>query len=50
MNSRDVYQRIQAGDYEGTRKINGVVRPSIYREYVEAVANGLTEYYRATRK
>src|SRR4030095_7211592 len=50
MNSRDVYERIKAGDYEGTRKINGIVRPSIYREDVEAVANGLIEYYRATRK
>ena len=32
MNSSDVFARIQAGDYEGTRVINSIERPSIYRE------------------
>jgi hypothetical protein len=49
MNNSDVFARIQAGDYEGTRPINGVERPSIYREYVDSVVNGLVEYYRANR-
>jgi hypothetical protein len=49
MNSRDGFERIQAGDYEGTRKINGVERPSIYREYVNSVVEGLVAYYRALR-
>ena len=46
MNSNEVFARIQAGDYEGTRPINGVERPSIYREYVDSVVKGLVEYYR----
>jgi len=50
MNSRDGFDRIQAGDYEGTRNINGVERKSIFREYADSVANGLAEYYRSTRR
>jgi len=50
MNSHEVFARIQAGDYEGTRLINGVERPSIYREYVDSVVDGLVEYYQAARK
>ena len=46
MNNSEVFARIQAGDYEGTRSINGVERPSIYREYVDSVVAGLVEYYR----
>jgi hypothetical protein len=49
MNSRDAFARIQAGDYEGTREIDGVVRQSIFREYAESVADGLSEYYRTAR-
>ena len=49
MNSVDVFARVQAGDYEGTRVVNGIERPSIYREYVDGVVDGLVEYYRATR-
>jgi N-acetylmuramoyl-L-alanine amidase len=45
MNSRDVHARIQAGDYEGKKKVAGVVRPSIYREYADSVAAGLVDYY-----
>ena len=37
MNSNDVFARIQAGDYEGTRNINGVERKSIFREYADSV-------------
>jgi len=50
MNSTEVFARIQAGDYEGTRAINGVERPSIYREYADGVVEGLVEYYKAARK
>jgi hypothetical protein len=49
MNSNEVFVRIQAGDYAGTRDINGTPRPSIFREYAQAVADGLAEYCRETR-
>lgn len=41
-NNRVVYQRIQLGDYEGTRDVNGVPMKSIFREYADAVADGLS--------
>jgi N-acetylmuramoyl-L-alanine amidase len=47
MNNSEVFARIQAGDYEGTCPINGVERPSIYREYADSLVNGLVEYYRS---
>lgn len=50
MNSVDVFARVQAGDYEGTRVVNGIERPSIYREYVDGVVDGLMEYYKTARK
>lgn len=50
MNSHEVFTRIQAGDYEGERDIAGTARPSIFREYAKAVADGLEEYCRAQRK
>jgi hypothetical protein len=50
MNNSEVFARIQAGDYEGTRLVNGVERPSIYREYADSVTDGLVEYYRGARR
>jgi hypothetical protein len=50
MNSREGFARIQAGDYEGTRQVDGVERQSIFREYANSVANGLVEYYSKARK
>ncbi|MFN2541489.1 MAG: hypothetical protein ABR514_04880 [Chthoniobacterales bacterium] len=50
MNSNDAFARIQAGDYEGTRNVNGVERKSIFREYADSVTEGLAEYYRNTRQ
>jgi N-acetylmuramoyl-L-alanine amidase len=50
MNSKDAFARIQAGDYEGTRTINGLERKSIFREYADSVIDGLAEYYRDARK
>jgi hypothetical protein len=49
MNSRDAFARIEAGDYEGTRNINGIERKSIFREYADSVAQGLVEYYQNAR-
>ena len=49
MNSKEVFARIQAGDYEGTRNINGVDRKSIFREYADSVADGLMNYYSKAR-
>jgi hypothetical protein len=49
MNSSDAFARIEAGDYEGTREINGVQRKSIFREYADSVADGLVEYYSKAR-
>jgi hypothetical protein len=49
MNSKDVFARIQAGDYEGTRNINGVERKSIFREYTDSIVDGLVEYYSKAR-
>jgi hypothetical protein len=50
MNNSEVFARVQAGDYNGTHPINGVERPSIYREYVNTVVKGLVEYYRRARR
>src|SRR5437773_3564201 len=49
MNSNDVFARIQAGDYEGTRNVNGVERKSIFREYADSVADGVVKYYSRAR-
>ncbi len=45
MNSRPVFSRIQMGDYQGCRNVGGTPLPSIYREYADAVAQGLADYY-----
>lgn len=45
MNSQDVFDRVQMGDYEGTRMVHGVERKSIYREYADAVAKGIASYF-----
>jgi N-acetylmuramoyl-L-alanine amidase len=50
MNSRDAFARIEAGNYEGTRNVNGVKRQSIFREYADGVVEGLVNYYRDARK
>jgi len=41
MNSREVWDRVQAGNYEGRKLIDGKVRESIYEEYANAVLAGL---------
>ena len=45
MNSKAVFDRVQTGDYEGTRSVDGTPRKSIYREYADAVAEGISQYY-----
>ena len=50
MNSKDVFARIQAGDYEGVRNVNGVERRSIFHEYADSVVDGLVDYYSKTRR
>ena len=50
MNSPEVFARAQAGDYDGTRDFGGVPRKSIFREYADAVAEGLAAYYRTRPK
>jgi hypothetical protein len=49
MNSNDAFARIQAGDYKGTRNVNGLERKSIFREYADSVTDGLVEYYSKAR-
>jgi hypothetical protein len=46
MNNQQVFDRIQLGDYDGTREIDGVQRKSIFREYADAVAEGVAAHYR----
>lgn len=49
MNNKEVHDRVQLGDYTGTKSINGVEKKSIYREYADAVVLALKEYYLANR-
>jgi hypothetical protein len=46
MNSTIDLPRLQAGDYEGVRKINGKQRRSIFREYADALADALASHYK----
>jgi N-acetylmuramoyl-L-alanine amidase len=44
MNDKDTYQRLIAGDYEGTQNINGKEVRSIFREFGEIIAEGVKNY------
>ena len=48
MNNRVVYRRIQMGDYEGEREVDGRRCKSIFREYADAVADGLAQFLTTT--
>jgi N-acetylmuramoyl-L-alanine amidase len=50
MNSHEVFDRVQAGEYDGTRTFNGVERKNIFREYADSVVDGLAEYYKKARR
>jgi N-acetylmuramoyl-L-alanine amidase len=41
MNCQEVWERVQAGNYDGRKLIHGKVRQSIYEEYATAVAAGV---------
>lgn len=45
MNSTEFIIRHKAGDYEGYKNVDGKPRLSVYREYAQAVADGLASYY-----
>lgn len=45
MNSQTVFNRVQLGDYTGLKAIDGVERKSLYREYADAVAEGVAAYF-----
>lgn len=45
MNNAVVYQRLLAGDYDGTKKFNGKDYTSIFREYADCVTQGLVKAY-----
>lgn len=49
MNSQEVWERVQAGDYEGEKVVAGASRKSIFREYADSVAKGVRSYYQGTR-
>lgn len=49
MNSEEVFSRVQAGDYDGQRKVAGKKRPSIFHEYADSVAKGVMEYFKKAR-
>ncbi len=46
MNSHDAHLRIQLGAYDGVRTVNGVKRPSIFKEYATAVTAGVVSHFR----
>lgn len=50
MNSPEVWDRVQAGNYAGRKMIDGKMRESIYEEYANAVAAGMAEAGREMRK
>lgn len=50
MNSKPVFDRVQLGDYEGSKNIEGVERQSIYREYADAVADAVAAYFAENAK
>lgn len=45
MNHRDTYDRVQLGDYEGFREVNGTPRRSLVREYAQLVMMSFVEHY-----
>lgn len=49
MNSKPVFDRIQAGDYEGRKAVDGRMQKSIYREYADGIVAGLVAYYTSNK-
>jgi len=50
MNSREVYERVAAGDYAGEKLVAGRMRKSLYREYADGVAAGLKAHFLGHRR
>lgn len=46
MNNKTVLRRIELGDYEGLREVDGKMRKSIYREYADAVVEGIVSAFK----
>jgi hypothetical protein len=46
MNSHEFFERFQAGEYEGLREFNGVMRKNIYDEYADGVLEGIQAYFK----
>jgi N-acetylmuramoyl-L-alanine amidase len=49
MNNRIVYERIQLGDYDGEKPVHGRPVKSIFREYADAVMEGLRPFLASAR-
>jgi hypothetical protein len=49
MNNELVYERVQAGEYEGMRDIMGKSYRNIYQEYADGVTSGVVAYFRNHR-
>ena len=45
MNNRTVYRRIQLGDFDGEKEVDGAMFRSLFREYADAIVAGLTAFY-----
>ena len=50
MNDREVFERVQLGDYKGRCQVGNKCLPSIYREYADAVAKGIADYFGKEKK
>jgi N-acetylmuramoyl-L-alanine amidase len=49
MNSSSDHARMLAGDYDGVKVVNGKPQASIFREYADALAEGLARHYSRAR-
>ena len=50
MNSTNDFARLQAGDYQGQRKIHGQLQSSIFREYADSLTDSLARHYAKARQ
>jgi N-acetylmuramoyl-L-alanine amidase len=50
MNNQSVLRRIGLGDYQGLREVDGKLRKSIYREYADAVVDGIVSAFQDAAK
>lgn len=50
MNDYHTFYRIQAGDYEGVKEIRGQEYRSLFREFAEAIAEGIISYGKSRKE